>query len=206
MLLETVVVGPFGVNSYIVGCEQTSKAAVIDPGAEEIRILSTVDKLGLVVDAILITHAHIDHISAVTEIKEKTKARIYMHRGDRDLLEMAPFQAELFGLSHPRPFIIDSYVEDRNSIAVGQLTFTALTTPGHTPGSVCFVVDDRVFAGDTLFFESIGRTDLPGGSLDQLMTSIKNKLFALPKNTSVYPGHGEPTSIGHEIEYNPFIS
>jgi hydroxyacylglutathione hydrolase len=206
MILETVVVGPFGVNSYIVGCEQTLKAAVIDPGDEEISILSKVDKLGLIVDVILITHAHIDHISAVSAIKKRTNASVYMHGGDQHLLEIAPFQAELFGLSHPQPFSIDFYVEDRASIEVGQLTFTVLTTPGHTPGSVCFVVADGVFTGDTLFFESIGRTDLPGGSIDQLMTSIKNKLLTMPKSTPVYPGHGEPTSIGHEIDYNTFIS
>jgi glyoxylase-like metal-dependent hydrolase (beta-lactamase superfamily II) len=205
MIVETVVVGPFGVNCYILGCEQTSGAAIIDPGAEEDDILTKVEEMHLRVESVLITHGHIDHIGGVSGIKERTGARVYMHQADKDLIDIAPLQARLFGLTRPQPFTVDTFVEDGDTITIGRMTLDVLETPGHSPGGISFSAADSVFSGDALFYESIGRTDLPGGSLDQLARSIKGKLFNLPDNTVVYPGHGPATSIAHEKKFNPFM-
>lgn len=197
----------FQQNCAIVADEDTLEAFLIDPGDEPGIILSEIERLQVKVKAILITHAHLDHVSALAETKEALKVPAYMHPGEQALYESIGQQAAMFGLPAPKMTTIDEPLAEGMQLQLGKYTFHVLETPGHSPASVSFSIPaaNRVIAGDTLFRRSIGRTDLPGGSLDRLLKSIRTKLFTLPPGTEVYPGHGEETTIGEEIRYNPFL-
>ena len=194
------------VNCYVLACDRTRKAAVIDPGDNEEKILSYIKNNNFNVTHILLTHGHVDHIAAVSEIKKATRAEIMMSKDDLILVNNAATQARLFDLRPAGYFTIDRYVKDEEQIKVGDMVIRVLATPGHSPGGVCYLLENYLFAGDTLFAESIGRTDLPGGSYELLLTSIRNKLLILPSNTVVYPGHGPATTIERELQFNPFLS
>ena len=204
MILKTLVVGPFMSNCYIVGSESTKEGLIIDPGAEANEILKNVKDLGLNIKAIALTHAHIDHIGAVKDVKEATGAEVAVHTDDVSLLQDRSF-GTAFGISYPAPPAPDRLLNGGDSIDIGDLRFSVLHTPGHSQGGICLFGHGLVFSGDTLFNYGIGRTDFPGCSYGQLMNSIQTKLMVLPDNTAVYPGHGPSTTIGAERRGNPFL-
>ena len=205
MIVETIVVGSFMVNSYIIGCEETGKGFVVDPGGDEDLILTQVEKHNLTIEKILLTHGHIDHIGAVAEVQQKTNAGVFISADDRFLLAESDAQSRMFGLRPPGPFEIESYLKDGEQFTVGNLNIKVISTPGHTPGSVSFLVNDILISGDTLFEGSIGRTDFPGGSFADIKNSIKTKLYVLPDETVVFCGHGPSTTIEYEKLNNPFV-
>jgi glyoxylase-like metal-dependent hydrolase (beta-lactamase superfamily II) len=206
MFLDTIVVGPLQENSYVVACEETKEAVIIDPGAEAERIYRVVTFQGFTLKCVMNTHGHIDHIGGVADIVEKTGVPFLMHEEDLYLIEgfdHDPFRAFLMDArTPPAP---DRFLQDRENITVGNLEFQILHTPGHTPGSVCFLTGKTLFSGDTLFSNSIGRADLPGGNHEQLLTSIREKLLPLDDDVRVYSGHGNVTTIGNERRFNPFF-
>ena len=205
MMIEALPVGPLQVNCYIVGCEKTREALVIDPGDEGGRILAALDRAGLQTKLVVNTHGHFDHIGANAFLVEKTGAELLIHEKDVPLLAQSERHAELFGLSvvpSPAPTRTLSGGEE---LIVGELRIRVIHTPGHSPGGICLLVDGHLFAGDTLFAGSIGRTDLAGGNHEQLLAAIREQLLVLPEATLVHPGHGPDTSIGREKRNNPFV-
>jgi len=205
MFLDTVVVGLLQENSYVVACEESKEAVIIDPGAEAERIYRVVTFQGFTLKYVLNTHGHIDHVGGVADILAKTGVPFCMHEADLYLLkgiEHDPLQAYLNVKAPPVP---DRFLHDGDFITVGKIEFRVLHTPGHTPGSVCFLTGTTLFSGDTIFSNSIGRADLPGGNHEQLLTSIREKLLSLDDAVRIYPGHGNVTTIGSERRFNPFF-
>lgn len=219
MIIEELTVTPFQQHTRIVGCETTKQAICIDPGDEAERIVETLERLGLNLQAIALTHAHMDHVGGVAALKKlKPTAKIYLHKGDEFMYRALPEQPawigiprsqwEALGFTFEPPPPVDEYWTDGQTYVVGQLNFTVLHCPGHTPGHVVLYApaERKVFVGDVLFAGSIGRTDLPGGSTEQLLDSIKNKLLTLDDDVTVYSGHGPLTTIGEERLTNPFLT
>lgn len=207
MILETLVVGSIGANCYIVGCEKTKAALVIDPGGEGDRILQRVDELGLNVELVVNTHGHLDHIAENKYLREKTGAKLAIHKDDAEMLvDPEKNLSALFDSGSP---IIsppaDILLSDGDELKFGEYTIQVLHTPGHTVGSICLKLDKTLFTGDTLFVGSIGRTDFPGGSYSEILNSIKTKLYPLDDDLTVYPGHGPRTTLGHEKRNNPYV-
>ncbi len=207
MIIETFPVGLLQCNCTILGSEQTREAIVIDPGDEIEVVLEHLKKHHLTAKYIIATHAHIDHVGGFKLLKEATAAPVYLHRSDLFLYEAMPMQARMLGITTPDATEIDAYFEHGDEIGTGEIKLEALHTPGHTPGSLCFHTSEaeRLFAGDTLFFGSIGRTDLWGGDYDQIIDSLKTKVVTLPDATVVIPGHGRNTTIGRERKFNQFL-
>ena len=206
MIISSLPVGIIQTNCYIVGCPETKKGAIIDPGGDPEQILAEVERQGLQIEYVLNTHAHFDHTYANRPIVQATGATLALHPQDLPLLN-APGSAVMFGLrADPSP-PPDLELHDGDELELGTLSFKVLHTPGHTQGHVCFYEQDHsvLFDGDILFNRSIGRTDLPGGNFQQMMDSIQRVLFALPDDTVVYSGHGPATSIGDEKRYNPWL-
>ncbi|MFQ5705857.1 MAG: MBL fold metallo-hydrolase [bacterium] len=206
MIVEKIEVGVFAENCYMVGCEETREAVVIDPGDEIAKILDRIEDRALNIKYILLTHAHLDHVKEVQTFKRSLPVPILMHAADQFLLDNLPAQAAAFGLTTSGIPHVDVNIDEGDEIAFGQLRFKVLHTPGHSPGSVSFVASNAAFVGDALFAGSIGRTDLPGGDYDLLMKSIREKLLTLPEATEIYPGHGPVSTIGHEKQTNPFLT
>ncbi|MBA7674890.1 Hydroxyacylglutathione hydrolase GloC [subsurface metagenome] len=204
MIVNKLVVGPFASNCYIVGSESNRQGMIIDPGDEAQKILKKVEELKLDIKSIILTHGHIDHIGALKEIKEATKAQVAIHADDAGLLQGQALGA-IFGISYPTPPPPDRLLKGGDSIDIGALHFLVVHTPGHTRGGICLLGEGVVFTGDTLFNYGIGRSDLPGGNYNQLMNSLNTKLMVLPDNTIVYPGHGPDTTIEAERRANPFL-
>lgn len=205
MFITPVIVGQLQQNAYVVACEQTKEAVIIDPGAEADRIYRVITFHGFKLTMIMNTHGHLDHVGAIAELVEQTGVPFLMHRDDLYLIEdieKDPLQPYFQIKQPPMP---TRFLEDGERIAVGKLEFLVLHTPGHTPGSVCFFAQRALFSGDTLFSGSVGRTDLPGGNQEQLLKSIREKLLSLDDNVRVYPGHAHVTTIGFEREHNPFL-
>ncbi|MBI4285804.1 MAG: MBL fold metallo-hydrolase [Chloroflexi bacterium] len=200
MIFRRLVVGPYEVNCYIVGSEDTKEGLVIDPGDDAPGILKNVKALGLNIRLIVITHSHIDHIDAIQPVREATGAGLAIHADDAPLLRA---QGHLF--SGTSPLASARLLKGEDSIDVADLHFQVLHTPGHSPGGICLLGHGLVFTGDTLFNYSIGRTDFPSGSYEDLMDSIHTKLMVLPDDTLVYPGHGPDSTIGNERRFNPFL-
>jgi len=194
-------------NCYLVGCEETSQAAIIDPSWDGRSILAMAENDGWQITHILLTHAHFDHIGGLQELKSTTGAPIYAHPDAIDMLRDATMSAAFFGMRIPQPPPPDEMLSDGQVLTVGDLQLQVLYTPGHAPGHVCFYLPDYrvLFDGDVLFQGSIGRTDLPGGDYDALMSSIRDRLLILPDDTRVFSGHGSPTTIGQERQTNPFL-
>ncbi|OGI03016.1 MAG: hypothetical protein A2Y25_03735 [Candidatus Melainabacteria bacterium GWF2_37_15] len=205
MLVKTLTLGFFSCNNYLVMCEDTNDAVLIDAGGDYEATMQEVRNSNANLKYIFHTHGHLDHISGDVELKAKAGVKVFIHKGDQFLVEKFKDQLMMFGLPDMEIPVIDEHVDDGQVLEVGKLKFKVIHTPGHSPGSVCYLVDDVLFSGDTLFRDSVGRTDLYGGSYEQIGESIKNKLFTLDESIKVYPGHGSPTSIGYEKENNPFF-
>ena len=208
-LVETFPVGPLQCNCSILADPVSREAVVIDPGDEPERILRALEAEKLKPVALLHTHAHFDHITGSRGVKEATGAPIRLHPADRPLYDALPEQAALFGLRADAPLPPDAPLSDGETIRFGPYAVRAIHTPGHTPGSTCFVLEGDapvLFAGDTLFRRSIGRTDLWGGDTDAILASIREKLFTLPGAMPVVCGHGPGTTVGEEKRSNPFAA
>ncbi len=206
MKLLQFSVGVVGTNCYFVVNEETKHTIIIDPGDEADRLGHALDENELVPEAILLTHAHFDHIMAVDEFVDAYRLPVYIHEADADMLTQPQLNSgAMIGRSVTAK--ADHFLRDGDVLHLAGMDISVLHTPGHTPGGACFYFPDEgiVFSGDTLFCESVGRTDLPGGSMSALVRSIKEKLLKLSDLTIVYPGHGEPTKIGTEKQYNPFL-
>ncbi|MCK5654249.1 MAG: MBL fold metallo-hydrolase [Dehalococcoidia bacterium] len=208
MLLKALELGPFLANCYIVGSEKTKEGLILDPVAEAETIMDNVRQLGLTIKLIVATHTHPDHVMALSEIKEETGAPFAMHEAESaGMIESGMARVMgLFMTGSTEPLANpDMPLKDGDTIEVGDLSFTVLHTPGHSPGGISLYGHGMVFVGDTLFNFSIGRTDFPGCSPQQLIDSINSKLMTLPDETVVYPGHGPQTTIATERRYNPFL-
>lgn len=207
MLHFILPVGLLQCNCSIFGDEQSREAIVIDPGDEIEKITAILDAHQLRVAAIVITHAHIDHVAGAQKLRMLTKAPVYMDERDKALLDMLDVQANWLGVEAPPRTDIDVPANDSTVLNLGGAAFQVFQTPGHTPGSLSIWIasENKVVAGDTLFRDSIGRTDLPGGNSRQILSSIKTRLLKLPDETIVIPGHGQTTTIGREKERNPFL-
>jgi glyoxylase-like metal-dependent hydrolase (beta-lactamase superfamily II) len=212
MILESRAVPPFEKNGFVLGCEDTREGVVIDPGDDVELLLEAVRHHGLSIRYILLTHAHLDHITGVGRAKAALGAPVVLHRDDNFLYEAVVQQGQAFGFDvDPQP-PVDQFYDGQGPWSFGNYSAWVHHTPGHCPGGVCLAVgrdgDARrtLFVGDTLFAGSIGRTDLPGGSLPRLLRSIREVLFRFPDETVVHSGHGEPTTIGKEKRTNPFLN
>jgi glyoxylase-like metal-dependent hydrolase (beta-lactamase superfamily II) len=207
MIHEILPVGVLQCNCSIFGDETTRHAIVIDPGDEIQRILAVLQRHSLTATAIVITHAHIDHIGGAQKLKLATGAPVYMNLQDTELQAMLDVQATWLGMRTPEAVAIDAPLKDGDKLLIGATEVHVLHTPGHTPGSICLWMpaERKLVAGDTLFRDSIGRTDLPGGNSRQILQSIHDQLLPLPGDTEVFPGHGESTTIAREKRSNYFL-
>ena len=211
MIIETRAIPPFLKNGYVVACETTREAVVIDPGDEVDMLLDVVGRQSLDVQSILLTHAHVDHVTGVSRAKQVLQVPVYLHRDDQFLYDAAPQQAAYFGLHCDALPAIDVYYDLSQTLSFGEYEVAIHHTPGHCPGGVCLAIGskgaakDDLFVGDTLFAGSIGRTDLPGGDHPILIRSITQVLFAFGDAARVYSGHGPQTTIGQERRTNPFL-
>jgi glyoxylase-like metal-dependent hydrolase (beta-lactamase superfamily II) len=207
MILESFPVGPLQANCILLGDEEGGEAIVIDPGDEAERIHVRLGELGLKLKQILLTHAHIDHVGGALKLKQLTGAPIFLNEDDRSLLKTMKMQASWIGIPTPETAPPDEGLADGQIVGLERYPAQVIHTPGHTQGSVCFYFAPLklLVAGDTLFADSIGRTDLPGGNYGQIIDSIQNRLLALPDETRVLTGHGPETTIGKERRSNPFL-
>jgi hydroxyacylglutathione hydrolase len=207
MIHEILRVGMLQCNCSIFGDEVSKEAIVVDPGDDIADVEAVLQRHGLRCTAIVITHAHIDHIGGAKKMKDRTGAPVYMNEADQELYDHLDIQAAWLGTATPEQTKIDVAARDGDTLTLGAETFHVLHTPGHTQGSLSLWIpsQSKLVAGDTLFRESVGRTDLPGGDGRQIVVSIREKLFALPEATTVIPGHGPNTTIAHERERNPFV-
>ena len=207
MILEMLTVGPFQENCYIIGEEASEVGALVDPGDEATRIALAVERTNLEVGSIIVTHAHIDHVGAVAALVDEYACPVLMHAEAEPMLQQLPTQAMMMGLKFGKVPAVDRHISDEEVLEVGDLWLRSLYTPGHAPGHLAFYVEDEglVLCGDVLFAGSVGRVDLPGGSMEALMRSIEERLLTLPDETTVYPGHGPQTEIGNERASNPFL-
>ena len=207
MIFESFEVGPLGVNCFILGCAKTREGVVVDAGGDAERIITAVEKHGLTIRHVINTHGHFDHIGANRAVLEHFGADLLIHADDASLLNRAADVAKAYGVrgeNSPQP---NTFLTDGLEITFGSYLIRVLHTPGHTAGGCCLYIESekKVITGDTLFADSIGRTDLPGGSHEQLLDSIRSKLFTLPDDVVAYPGHGPETTIGHEKRHNPYF-
>ena len=205
IVLDKLIVGPFSVNCYFLGCSKSQKMAVIDPGGEVEKIWQKIQDIGYSPEYIINTHGHPDHTAGNLELKQKSQAKILAHPDDVAMMtDKENLLSSMFLEANPSP-PPDQLVTEGQLIKLGNISLKVIHTPGHTPGGICLLLDDILFTGDTLFAEGIGRTDFPGGNYAQLISSIKNKLFPLDDQLRILPGHGEESTLGREKRYNPFV-
>jgi len=205
LIIKRLVVGSLSANCYIVGNADTKEGMVIDPGGNPEVILKAITDFGFDIQTIILTHGHSDHIAALYDIQERTGADVAIHIEDADFLEGRGSFSSMFGISYKTPESPDKLVREGDIIEMGNTRFTVVHTPGHTPGSICLLSENKVFTGDTLFYRGIGTTLMPGSSRRQLIDSIQTRLMVLPDDFKIYPGHGRETTIGTERKSNPFI-
>ena len=208
MLINTYVAGPVQANNYLVVDEVSKEAILIDCSDYVEEIIDYVKKNNLKVKYILLTHGHFDHVLGINRMNEVLGAKVYVHEGDKEQVVNTRAVMTMFGLptegvENPK---ITATLSDAGELTLGNQLIKVIETPGHTPGGVCYLIGNCLFSGDTLFHGTIGRTDLPGGSFQQIKHSVKDVLFALDENIEVYPGHGEPTSIGYEKKFNDIVN
>ena len=208
MIHEILPVGMLACNCSMVGDEATGEAVVIDPGDDIERVQEILARHGLRARYIVATHAHIDHVAGIEKLQRASGAAVLLHEGDLPLYQNLAMQAAWLGVRPPGTVEVDQFLREGDALRWGSLQLEVLHTPGHSPGSLSLHLTGehgRIFSGDTLFQDSIGRTDLWGGSFDQILRSIQNTLLRFPDDTPVFPGHGPATTIGEEREYNPFL-
>jgi hydroxyacylglutathione hydrolase len=205
MKIHRIVASPYGVNCYIISCNNTKHTAIVDPGGNSHEILNFINQNQLDLKFIILTHTHGDHIGAVEEIAEKKKVPVFVHKADAPMLQDAKKNLTSLMGGPVIEITPDRLLEDGEIIELGDLKLHIIHTPGHTLGGICIKVNDVLFTGDTLFAGSIGRTDFEGGSFAQLIDSIKKKLLVFDDYIKVYPGHGPESSIGAEKSMNPFL-
>lgn len=206
MILKEYISGPIEANNYLLVDEETKEGALIDCSEMKQEIVDDANALGANIKYILLTHGHFDHVLGVNEMKKALGAKVYIHKSDVFMLENINQIMSLFGMNQKvEPPEYDELVEDGQELPLGNTKIKILHTPGHSEGGVCYLVDDKLFSGDTLFRESVGRTDLYGGNFKTLLDSVKGVLFNLDDDINVYPGHGPSSTIGHEKNYNQFI-
>jgi len=205
MRIIILEVGHLGTNCYIIFCSRTKEAAVIDPGGNSEEIIACLNREKLKVVAIINTHGHADHIAANGKIQQTTGAPVMIHQEDAKMLTSAHSNLSMFIGASVAFAPADRLLKDGDVVKVGDIELSIIHTPGHTPGGICLRANTVLFSGDTLFAQSVGRTDFPGGSTSTLIRSIQEKLMILPDETKVLPGHGPETTIGWERVHNPFI-
>jgi glyoxylase-like metal-dependent hydrolase (beta-lactamase superfamily II) len=207
MIFESVEVGPLGVNCFILGCAASREGVVIDPGGDVGRISEIVQRHGLKIRYIINTHGHFDHVGGNLQAVKAFGAPLLIHENDAAMLGRAAEVANMYGMQGENSPAPDSFLAETTEIVFGTHHMKVLHTPGHTQGGCCLYLEaeKKVITGDTLFADSIGRTDLPGGSHEQLLASVRTKLFTLPDEVTAYPGHGPKTTIGHEKRNNPYF-
>ncbi len=206
MKISNLPSGPLAVNTYLVADEETKSAFIVDPGGYNPKLTAQVEREELKVEYIILTHGHGDHIGGVKDhLREFPEAKVVAHVDEMPMLQDADMNMSTALFGYPVTIMPDLLVKDGNSLVVGMMILNFLHTPGHSPGGMSIVVDNVVFSGDTLFYQSIGRTDFPGSSFRELAESIHGKLFKLPDETKVFPGHMGTTKIGYEKEHNPFV-
>ncbi len=208
MILKKIEAGPLAVNCYIIGDEKSMEAAVVDPGGDADAIYSLLKSEGLTCVKIINTHAHFDHVGGNADLKEMTGADIYIHADEAPSLQHSDGAAKMFGVSAGKSPAADKFVADGDMIEIGELKARVAEIHGHSPCGIALIFDDEKIAivGDSLFAGSIGRTDFPGGNYDALIGDIKEKIFTLPDDTVILPGHMSETTVGREKQYNPFFS
>lgn len=204
---KMITVGPFAMNAYLLWCDETRAALVIDPGDEIERIVYEIEREGLQPERIVLTHGHLDHVMRASELQEQLRLKLYLHRDDVFLVENMTRQAAMLGLMLPGLVAprIDDFLTEGDTVSFGKQTLKILHGPGHSPGSIMLIGEELAVVGDVLFQGSIGRTDLPGGSYETLIASIHQKLLPLKDELLVLPGHGDTTTIGAERRTNPFL-
>lgn len=205
LILKQFVLGALENNNYLLIDVESKEAVLFDGSAYTDELEKTLQEYGATLKYLLLTHGHFDHILGANDIKKKFGCNILINKEDEVLYNSVNSYVAQFGLGNVELPKIDGYVEDNQVIKFGEHEIKVITTPGHTLGGVCYLVDDMLFSGDTLFYECVGRTDLPGGSFEQLVKNIKEKLFTLDKHIKVYPGHGYTSTIGHEVVNNQFL-
>ena len=207
MKIENFVLGPVGTNCYIVSNEETKECFLVDMGACPPELVSHIRNSGLAVKAVLLTHGHFDHIMGLDRFLEEFPAPVYACAAEKELLESPQLNSSSGMLGQPYTFHGAQYVKDGDLLDIAGMKIQVIQTPGHTIGGCCYYIADEqtLFSGDTLFRASIGRTDLPTGSMGALVRSVKEKILVLPDETRVYPGHMEETTVGYEKKYNPFL-
>jgi hydroxyacylglutathione hydrolase len=202
MKIKSIIVGIYAVNCYIVYDESSKEGSIIDPGGNSKELIKTIENLDIIPKYILLTHGHFDHTGAVEDLVNKYNLPVCLSKNDLDMI-LNDNNDKIFGkLQNVNNFI---YLKGNDIIKMANLEFKVIETPGHTPGGICFLIEDVLFSGDTLFNGSVGRTDFNGGSYELLIKSIKEKIMELPDNTIVLPGHGPESSVGNERMYNPFL-
>ena len=207
MEIKVFVEGPVDANKYLIIDEKSKEAVLIDCSSGRQEFINSIKNSGVKLKYILLTHGHFDHILGVDKFKEVFGTDAYIAKEDIEQVELTPkFMPILAGMESVEIKSIHNYLKDGDIIKVGDIEIKAIATPGHTPGGMSYLIGDKLFSGDTLFHRSIGRCDFPGGSLDTIIKSIKEKLFTLPDNTEVFPGHGEKTTIAYEKKYNEILN
>lgn len=207
MILKTFIEGPIDANNYLIIDEKTNDAVLIDCSSARPEFINAVKESGVNLKYILLTHGHFDHLLGVDKFKEVFGVETYVSEDDMEQVRLVPDMMQMFaGMVPVNISGINHFVHDGDEFVIGDITIKAISTPGHTQGGMCYLIGDKLFSGDTLFQSSVGRCDLPGGSLKNITDSIKNKLFTLPDETEVFPGHGAKTTIGFEKKYNEILN
>jgi hydroxyacylglutathione hydrolase len=206
MILQRMPIGVYAANCYLIACEETKEAIVVDPGGESEEIIKKSDELGVNIKYILLTHAHGDHIGGLKDLKKEIGCPVLIHKDDEDMLLDAQLNLSAHMSMDDVMIKPDRLLEDGDVINVGNLQAVIIHTPGHTQGGISIKVNNIILSGDTLFKGSIGRTDLYGGSFDDIIDSIKNKILVFPDEYEIYPGHGPSTTVGFEKRNNPFVN
>jgi hydroxyacylglutathione hydrolase len=206
IIITRLVVGSLSANCYIVGSKKSGQGLVIDPGGNARDITGAIADSLLVIKTIVLTHGHSDHLAALYEVQHHTGATVAIHGEDSDVLRGYGEHGMMFGISYRTPASVDRLLDDGDTIEIGDMCFTVVHTPGHTPGSICLRINSLVFTGDTLMHRGIGTTLMPGSSRRQLIDSIQRRLMVLPDETVLYPGHGRQTSVGAERRNNPYLN